>query len=488
MTPLYDEQPAETQGLHNGDLPEGWVSAKLPEIVKINMGQSPPGRSYNNRGDGLPFFQGKADFGNRYPTVRVWCSQPKKIAQPGDVLISVRAPIGPTNVADHVCAIGRGLAAITPLGGIPSEFILFRLRLLEPGLALSGTGSTFTAISRKDLEEIDIDLPPMAEQKCIVAKVEELLTRVNATKERLAKVAMILKRFRQAVLAAACSGRLTSDWREERIEIEPVVLNREATEVPDALATLQEEKPQSWTLSSVDQVAHTIQYGYTASAKKEPVGPKFLRISDIQNGQVDWDDVPYCAIPGDQIQKFLLKHGDIVFARTGATTGKSFLIRTCPKTVFASYLIRVQPLPIIDPEFLYLFFQSDLYWKQISGNISGSAQPNCNASKLASLILPLPPVPEQQEIVRRVEAMFKLAEAVKKRVAIATARAEKLTQAILAKAFRGELVPTEAELARRERRSYEPASELLARIKSDGESKGGSKSVNRIRRSQRRLK
>jgi len=464
--PLYKQQAADTQGLHNGDLPEGWVSAKLPEISKINMGQSPPGRSYNNRGDGLPFFQGKTDFGERYPTVRVWCSQPKKTAHPGDLLISVRAPVGPTNVADRVCAIGRGLAAITPLGGIPSEFILFRLRVLEPELALSGTGSTFSAISRKDLEGIDIDVPPLPEQKRIVAKVEELLARVNTTKERLAKVLMILRRFRQAVLAAACSGRLTAAWREERIEIEPVVLNRGATEVPDALATLQEEKPQSWTLSSVDQVAHTIQYGYTASAKKEPVGPKFLRISDIQNGQVDWDDVPYCAIPGDQIPKFLLKHGDIVFARTGATTGKSFLIRTCPKTVFASYLIRVQPLPIVDPEFLYLFFQSDLYWKQISENISGSAQPNCNASKLASLILPLPPVPEQQEIVRRVEAMFKLAEAVEKRVAAATTRAEKLSQAILAKAFRGELVPTETELARREGRSYEAASELLARIKS----------------------
>jgi type I restriction enzyme S subunit len=210
MTPLRNEQALDMQG-HSDDPPEGWVSAKLPEIAHINMGQSPPGRSYNKRGDGLPFFQGKVDFGYRYPTVRVWCSQPKKIAHPGDVFISVRAPVGPTNVADHVCAIGRGLAAITPLGGIPSEFIFFRLRLLEPKLALSGTGSTFSAISRKDLKEIDIDVPPLAEQKRIVGKVEELLPRVNAAKERLAKVWVILKRFRQAVLAAACSGRLTAD-------------------------------------------------------------------------------------------------------------------------------------------------------------------------------------------------------------------------------------------------------------------------------------
>jgi len=102
------------------------------------MGQSPPGSSYNERGDGLPFFQGKADFGDRYPTVRVWCNEPKKIAQPGDVLITIRAPVGPTNVANKICAIGRGLAAISPKEGMTSEFILFVLRLKEPELALRG--------------------------------------------------------------------------------------------------------------------------------------------------------------------------------------------------------------------------------------------------------------------------------------------------------------------------------------------------------------
>jgi len=477
MMPLYKQQAADTQGLHNGDLPEGWVSAKLPEISKINMGQSPPGRSYNNRGDGPPFFQGKTDFGERYPTVRVWCSQPKKTAHPGDLLISVRAPVGPTNVADRVCAIGRGLAAITPLGGIPSEFILFRLRVLEPELALSGTGSTFSAISRKDLEGIDIDVPPLPEQKRIVAKVEELLARVNTTKERLAKVLMILRRFRQAVLAAACSSRLTAAWREEHVEIEPVTLNSKVNELPETLEALQEIKPSSWTFASVKKIANTIQYGYTASAKQEPVGPKFLRITDIQNGQVNWNDVPYCAIPDDKIAKFLLIHGDILFTRTGATTGKSFLIRSCPRAVFASYLIRVQPVPLVDSKFLYLFFQSDLYWKQIAENIAGSAQPNCNASKLATLILPLPPILEQLEIARQVDVLFKLADGIEKRVVAATARAEKLTRAILTKAFRGELVPTEAELARREARSYEPASKLLARIKSDRESKQASQKV-----------
>jgi len=108
--------------------------------------------------------------------------------------------------------------------------------------------------------------------------------------------------------------------------------------------------------------------------------------------------------------------------------------------------------------------------------------------QISKIILPFPPLQEQQEIVRRVEAMFKLADAVEKRVATATVRAEKLIQAILAKAFRGELVPTEAELARLEGRSYESASELLTRIEAEREAKGSTKSINRIRRPQRRVK
>jgi len=98
----------------SNDLPEGWSRVKLPEIANITMGQSPPGSTYNPNGAGLPFFQGKADFGQRFPTIRVWCTELRKTANKGDVLISVRAPVGPTNIAEQKCIIGRGLAAITP--------------------------------------------------------------------------------------------------------------------------------------------------------------------------------------------------------------------------------------------------------------------------------------------------------------------------------------------------------------------------------------
>ena len=141
----------------------------LPEVAKIIMGQSPPSSSYNMSEEGLPFFQGKADFGDLYPTVRMFCTEPKKIAKAGDILISVRAPVGPTNVAQEKSCIGRGLAAIRGGKGIDARYLLYFLRFYEPKLVGEGKGSTFSAISRSDLESVRVPLPPLPEQQRIAA-------------------------------------------------------------------------------------------------------------------------------------------------------------------------------------------------------------------------------------------------------------------------------------------------------------------------------
>jgi type I restriction enzyme S subunit len=230
------------------------------------MGQSPPSSSYNEEGEGLPFFQGKADFGDRHPTVRVWCTQPTKIAEPGDVLITVRAPVGPTNVADRQCAIGRGLAAFTPLGGIATEFLLFGLRLQEPELALSGTGSTFTAINKNDIENIAINVPPLQEQLRIIKKIEELLAHLNGARDHLSRVPAILKRFRQAVLAAACSGRLTENWRTQNaLEVRGVV----GTTTCDANENLP-ELPEGWRWQELGQTAKVERGRFSVRPRNDP--------------------------------------------------------------------------------------------------------------------------------------------------------------------------------------------------------------------------
>ena len=140
----------------------------LKDVCKINMGQSPNSSSYNDYGDGMPFFQGNADFGERYPITRVWCNTPTKIAQAEDILISVRAPIGALNYAKEECCIGRGLAAITPdRNKVSQDFIYWALKGKKAELNDKGNGSTFKAISRKILEETMIpDINFEQQHKC----------------------------------------------------------------------------------------------------------------------------------------------------------------------------------------------------------------------------------------------------------------------------------------------------------------------------------
>jgi type I restriction enzyme, S subunit len=149
------------------------ATVQLGEVCKVIMGQSPPSTTYNTDGRGLPFFQGKVDFGEIYPQTRVFCSNPVRIAEPGDVLISVRAPVGPTNLVRERCCIGRGLSALRPTEKINTQFLLYFLRYHEPRLASQGLGSTFSAVNRDDLEDIPTPLPSMIEQEHVAAQLTE---------------------------------------------------------------------------------------------------------------------------------------------------------------------------------------------------------------------------------------------------------------------------------------------------------------------------
>ena len=163
---------------------------------------------------------------------------------------------------------------------------------------------------------------------------------------------------------------------------------------------------KGWQTKTLSEVS-AINYGYTESATSEKIGPQFLRITDIQDDCVEWNSVPFCKIASADLPKYQLASGDIVFARTGATTGKSFLVDDPPKAVFASYLIRLRLLDkSLLPKFVSLFFQTASYWKAVKEGSSGSAQGGFNATKLGSLILPIPPISEQQRIVGLLDAAF----------------------------------------------------------------------------------
>ena len=168
--------------------------ARLDQICTLNMGQSPDSSSYNENGSGMPFFQGNADFGIVHPKVRVWCSAPTKIAHAGDVLISVRAPIGALNIADRDCCVGRGLAALTVKEEICNkDYLWYAIASKVDELNSKGTGSTFKAISKSVLAETEIPLPSLEEQQSMagqLAKVDELIA---LRKEQLVKLDQLVK-------------------------------------------------------------------------------------------------------------------------------------------------------------------------------------------------------------------------------------------------------------------------------------------------------
>jgi len=190
-------------------LPDGWRWVKLGEACEIIMGQSPPGHTYNKDGKGLAFLQGKVDFGELYPTPSTWCTQPQKVAQPGDIIICVRAPVGPTNLCNEKYCIGRGLAAIRPRDNVNTWFILYYLRLVEKQISDIGRGSTFNAVKREHLEKLLIPLPSTKdEQKQIATKVQELMKDVERARTACEAQLEAINALPQAILRKAFRGEL----------------------------------------------------------------------------------------------------------------------------------------------------------------------------------------------------------------------------------------------------------------------------------------
>ena len=211
-----------------------------------------------------------------------------------------------------------------------------------------------------------IRVPPLSEQKRIV----DLISSVDSYIEALQQDLESAKRSRNAVLHELLTAG-GNDW-----------------------------------LSGIVGDISDLRYGFTESANWDPIGPKFLRITDIQDGSVDWDSVPYCQISDSEKVAQLLEDGDLVFARTGATTGKSFLVTNPPVSVCASYLIRLRPNQSkVNPHYLSIFFQSEDYWSQVMAGTSGSAQGGVNASKLSKLKIDIPPLSTQIEISEIIQEM-----------------------------------------------------------------------------------
>jgi type I restriction enzyme S subunit len=200
---------AYLQGVFNfEELPPDWEWKRLGDICETIAGQSPNSNTYNSEKIGLPFYQGKVDFGLNSPTPRVWCSAPVKIAIEGDILLSVRAPVGPTNMANEECCIGRGLCAIRSVQDIDRQFLLAYFKMFESEITKMGNGSTFQAITIEDVKSLMIPLPPLPEQCRIADYLEQKMYTVKTIKMLVAEQMAYINALPASILRKAFKGEL----------------------------------------------------------------------------------------------------------------------------------------------------------------------------------------------------------------------------------------------------------------------------------------
>ncbi len=302
---------------------------------------------------------------------------------------------------------GRCTTELIPLlpRGTDRHFLTWVLRHKETvDAAMRGkTGSRMPRANMNDLLFLEIPLPPLSEQKRIAAILNEQMTAVE-------------------------KARAAAEAQLETVQALPAAYLRAVFNSPEA---------QKWPRVQVAEVCEHIHYGFTARANFTIDEPRFLRITDIQNGNVDWEKVPGCQIRLDEETRYRLADGDIVFARTGGTTGKSFLIKHPPRAVFASYLIRLRLKSEVIPEFIYLFFQSNSYWQQIRTSVRGGAQPHVNGTLLGAITLSLPPSPEQRHIAATLNEQMVSVEKMRQALEEQLDAINKLPGALLRRAFSG---------------------------------------------------
>lgn len=462
----------------NEKLPEGWASASLSEVAEINP-RHPKGLD-----DSMPVsFAPMAAISESRPefnfleernlgTVRKGFTH---FAE-GDVLFAKITPCMENGKAAIASGLRNGLGCGTtelhvlrPRDGVSPKYLYHYVHQdafrREAARNFTGTAGQLR-VPVSAIRDAVIPVPPVDEQRRIVTKLEALLDKAAVSHQRLAKIPLILKRFRQSILAAACSGRLTGDWREQKQGID-VDQSWTPEGGPDV--------PETWIWKRLSEIAE-VRGGVTKGRKfngKPTVQLAYLRVANVQDGYLDLREIKLIeALPEDR-EKYALKPGDLLFTEGGDRDklGRGTVWRgEVADCIHQNHIFRAR-LKVKDvvPEYLSLATKSEFSRRYFFENASQTVNlASINLTVLSELGIPLPPLDEQREIVRRVQELFALADRVELRYQTTQTHVEKLTESILARAFCGKLVSTEAELAEAEGRVYESAAELLERIRPDG--------------------
>ncbi|ARD62681.1 hypothetical protein Y71_23230 [Kosakonia radicincitans DSM 16656] len=389
-----------------GTLPEVWLSPFLTELVSPKQWKTISTKELVDSGYVVYGANGKIGFYTEYthknPTLMITC----RGATCGNLHIS--EPFSYIN--------GNAMALDNQPASLGVKFLKYAL--LARGLNDTISGSAQPQITRQGLENVRVPLPSLAEQKIIAEKLDTLLAQVDSTKARLEQIPKILKRFRQAVLTVAVSGKLTEEWRNEN-----------------------DVQFSQWEHTVFDKICSEITVGYVGKMldRYKDEGIPFLRSQNVREFKFSDKNLLYISDSFHQeIFKSRLNPGDLAIVRSGAP-GTTCVIPDYLTVANCSDLVIARPSEKLSSEFGCIFMNSGIAKKNVSDNQVGIAQQHFNVGSMKKMPISLPPLPEQHEIVRRVEQLFAYADTIEKQVNAALARVNNLTQSILAKAFRGEL-------------------------------------------------
>ncbi|KTG22945.1 MAG: restriction endonuclease subunit S [Halomonas sp.] len=404
----------------SADFPQSWLRVLLNDVGEIVTGKTPSTKNPDNFGGNIPFIK-PADLDNGGYVTRTADTLTDAGAKlvptipPNSIPVTCIGNLGKVGITNQTSATNQQINTVVPSSQVDYRFVYYQLQTLKPWMQENASATTVTIINKGKFSKAPVALPPLAEQKVIADKLDTLLAQVENTKARLESIPQILKRFRQSVLAAAVSGRLTEDWRGS----------------PDLTG---------WESGELSRFIEKPRYGSSAKSQKSGDIP-VLRMGNLQDGKLDWADLVYTSDP-EEIEKYRLEPGDVLFNRTNSPelVGKTSIFKGERDAIYAGYLIKIKCLPSLNAEFLNYQLNSPKakdYCKAVKSD--GVSQSNINAKKLAAYPLSCPPIEEQTEIVRRVDQLFAHADRIEQQVNNALARINNLAQSILAKAFRGEL-------------------------------------------------
>lgn len=434
------------------ETPEGWVHCQIGEVTQIVSGGTPRAKDPTNfvHEGGIPWIT-PADLsgytnifiahGARNLSEKGFSSCSAKKIPEGSVLFSSRAPVGYVAISSNELTTNQGFKSFVLPDGLDSRFIYFYLKYIKPIAEDMATGTTFKELSGTVAAKLPLLIAPTNEQKRIADKLDNLLARVDECRDRLSHVEDILQRFRQSVLKAAVSGKITEDLHQN--------------------ISYTDGKLSDWVPISFDELIESSLYGPRFSKEDYvPDGTPMIRTTDIGfDGSIDLQNAPCISVSAEEFKKWGLLDGDLLITRTGSTIGKCAIYRKAIGSVLPSaYLIRFRlNKKKVIPSFILLFLLSPQGQSLLVGNSNSVAQPNINARTISQFSIPLPPLEEQEEVVHRTEKLFKILDELEVHCQNAFLKVNKVISASLNNAFRGELVSQNSR--------DEPASILLRRVR-----------------------